>query len=239
MLLDGPEGRHAASVRRIRSGELVELVDGAGTRAQCTVEAVGKDSLTCLISRVVFEAAPQPQVVVVQALAKGDRSELAVELMTEAGVDVIVPWAATRSIARWDAAKAAKGEQRWASIAREAAKQSRRAWVPEIAALATTAQVADLAGGAQLVLVLHESAARPITSALAPEAGRVVIVVGPEGGLTDDEVNILGSDPVRLGPEVVRTSTAGAIATAVLLSGTRRWLQGAGEWGGHSESDQA
>lgn len=223
VLLDGPEGRHAAAVRRIRVGETVELCDGAGARATCAVTGAAKDSITCDVVAVSVQPAPSPQITVVQALAKGERADLAVELMTEAGVDAIVPWSAERSIARWDTAKAAKGVERWRTIAREAAKQARRAWVPSVSELASTAQVGAILASADLILVLHEQATRAIATVELGAAQNVVLVVGPEGGLSDHEVNAFGGDPVRLGPEVVRTSTAGALAAAVLLAGTGRW----------------
>lgn len=216
--LTGPEGRHASTVRRIRVGERVDLVDGAGTRCTCDVVAVGKDVLTCAVLDRVLEPAPTPRITLVQALAKGSRGELAVELATEVGVDVVVPWSAARSIA-----KAPPGEPpaRWVSTAREAAKQSRRAWFPEVTAPRTTSAVAGLPGQ---LLVLHESADAPLSA--AEITGDVVLVVGPEGGIAPEELDTLsshGGSVVRLGRSVLRTSTAGAAAIAVVSSRTGRW----------------
>ena len=213
ILLDGPEGRHAALVKRIRVGETVDLVDGRGTRATGTVTATTKDTVTVDVVRRVLEPAPSPRLTVVQALAKGDRGELAVELLTEVGVDVIVPWAAARCVAKWTD----KSLQRWRSTAHEAAKQSRRAWFPEVREVASTAEVAALPD----VLVLHEEAATPLSAASV--SGDVVLVVGPEGGIAPEELVALGGTAVRLGPTVLRTSTAGAAAAAVLSARLGRW----------------
>ena len=221
--LDGPEGRHAVTVKRVRAGERVDLTDGAGHLAECVVSGVGKDTLSCTVEKMHLVCAPVPAVTVVQALVKGDRGELAVELMTEAGVDAIVPWAASRSIARWDGDRAARGLARWTATAREASKQCRRPWAARIEPIASTADVAQLIAGADLAVVLHEGASRPISELAMPAVGSVVIVVGPEGGISDEELSVFEAEPVRLGPEVVRTSTAGALAAGVLLSRSSRW----------------
>jgi 16S rRNA (uracil1498-N3)-methyltransferase len=165
-------------------------------------------------------------VTVVQALAKGDRGELAVELMTEVGVDTIVPWAASRCMTQWKGERGAKALRRWRSTAREAAKQSRRAWFPEVTELATTANVVELIRPAVMPLILHESAGGGVGELAPPPAGDIVLVVGPEGGITDDEIDqfgAVGAVAVRLGPTVLRTSTAAAVAAGVLLARTARW----------------
>jgi len=222
VVLTGPEGRHAATVRRLRAGEVVELCDGRGGRASCVVAAVGRDEVALEVRSRTREPAPSPRLVLVQALAKGDRGELAVELATEVGVDLVVPWAAARSVVRWDGARGDKARERWRATAREAGKQSRRAWLPEVAPLERTAQVAArLAAAAGLVL--HEAAATPLTQVALPGEGDVVLVVGPEGGIGEDELAALGGTAVRLGPTVLRTSTAGAAALAVLSARTGRW----------------
>ncbi len=222
VVLDGPEGRHAAGAKRLRSGEMVDLVDGRGTRAGCEVVDVGRDTVVLRVLRRVTEIVPVPRLVLVQALPKGDRGELAVELATEVGVDEVVPWVAARCVMQWKGDRGDKQLARWRSTAREAAKQSRRAYVPEVTVLHTTRQLVDRLAGV-LVLVLHESAAEPLTSVDLPADGTVAVVVGPEGGLTDDEVQQLGGRAVRLGPSVLRTSTAGAAAVAVLSARTGRW----------------
>lgn len=224
--LDGDEGHHAAVVRRIRRGECVDLTDGAGHVARCVVVDAGKRGLSCEVQSRSDVPPPAPRVTVVQALPKGDRGELAVELMSEVGVDAIVPWAANRCITQWRGERGAKSLRRWRSSAREAAKQSRRAWFPEVTELATTSAVADLVGGAALALVLHEGADGAVGQPTPPAAGDLVLIVGPEGGLIDDEIDLFtaaGGVAVRLGPTVLRTSTAGAVAAGVLLSRTDRW----------------
>lgn len=229
--LTGAEGRHAATVRRLRPGEPVELVDGLGRRATGIVAAVsGRDRVDVDLAAVADEPAPDPSVTVVQALPKGDRGTLTVELLTEVGVDAIVPWSASRCVAAWRGDKAVSGVQRWTATAREAAKQARRARVPEVAGLARTADVAArvaaavAAGG--VAMLLHESATMRVADLPLATADSVLLVVGPEGGLSDDEVASLtaaGAASVRLGPTVLRTSTAGAAATALVMAATGRW----------------
>ncbi|WP_127783450.1 16S rRNA (uracil(1498)-N(3))-methyltransferase [Rhodococcus sp. X156] len=229
-VLDGAEGRHAATVRRLRSGERVLLTDGRGGVADCTVTTVGRDRLELAVQARQDVAPAVPQVTVVQALPKGERSDLAVELATEAGVDAVVPWQAARCVARWQGPKADKGVQRWQSTATQAAKQSRRAHVPEVAPLHSTTEVAELvartvAEGGH-ALVLHESAQAPMAD-LVLDGPRVLLVVGPEGGIADDELAVLtaqGAVAVHLGPTVLRTSTAAAVALGALGVLTPRWL---------------
>ena len=223
VVVSGAEGHHAADVRRLRTGEAVELVDGAGLRVSGRVVDVRRGEVTVEVLGVDREPAPSLRLVIVQALPKGDRGELAVELLTEVGVDEIVPWVAARCVAQW------RGERtlaRWRSTARQATKQSRRAWEPVVPPCATTADVAALLGSAALPLVLHESATESVSSVAVPESGDVVMVVGPEGGITDEELAAFaeaGARVVRLGPTVLRTSSAGAAAAAALLSRTPRW----------------
>jgi 16S rRNA (uracil1498-N3)-methyltransferase len=228
VVLDGPEGRHAATVRRLRPGERVDLTDGAGLSAECVVAAVtGRETVLLDVLRQDRHEPPAPRLVVVQALPKGDRGELAVETMTEVGVDEIVPWAAARCVTQWRPERREKALGRWRSAAREAAKQSRRVWLPEVAELATTPQVAGRIGAAARALILHESATIPLSGGgELPATGEILVVVGPEGGITDAELatfTAAGAVPVRLGPTVLRTSTAGVAAAAVLLSATARW----------------
>jgi 16S rRNA (uracil1498-N3)-methyltransferase len=226
VVLDGPEGRHAATVRRLQRGERVDLTDGAGLLAECVVTASERDALRLDVIARHRQPAPEPRVVVVQALPKGDRGELAVEVMTEAGVDEIVPWAAARCVTRWRPDRRDKALARWRGTAREAAKQARRAWLPEVSEPATTAQVAKRIDAAAAAVVLHEAATASIGLLDLPPAGEIIVVVGPEGGITDAELaafSAAGGRPARLGPTILRTSTAGVVAVAVLLSRTRRW----------------
>jgi 16S rRNA (uracil1498-N3)-methyltransferase len=227
--LDGPEGRHAALVRRMRPGERVDLTDGAGRLAQCIVRAVGGAGDPALDLDVLeHRSTPQPEpcITVVQALAKGDRGELAVEMMTEIGVDVIVPWSASRSIVQWRADRGEKALAKWRSTAAEAAKQARRVWWPKITEPATTARVAQLLEKATLAAVLHEDAASSLADLTIDRTGDVVLVVGPEGGISPEELRAFtdaGAVAYRMGPTVLRTSTAGTAAAAVLLARSSRW----------------
>ncbi|MEP9361386.1 16S rRNA (uracil(1498)-N(3))-methyltransferase [Nocardioides sp. CN2-186] len=224
--VEGDEAHHAVAVRRLRVGEQVVLTDGAGTSVQGPVASTGKRVFAVTVSTVTRHEAPTPSVVVVQALPKGERGELAVEVLTEIGVAEIVPWAAARSVAVWKGERATKSLAKWRSTAREAAKQARRTWFPSVAELASTPDVVDLISAADLAVVLHEESHLPLASIEVPRSGTVVVVVGPEGGLTDEEVDgfvAAGALQVRLGTEVLRTSTAGLAAVAALLSRTDRW----------------
>ncbi len=223
VIVEGPEAHHAVAVRRLAVGEPVVLTDGAGLVAECEVAETGKARLVAVVRTLVSVPRSQPGVVVVQALPKGDRGELAVELLTEIGVARIVPWAAARSVAVWRGDRAARSLAKWQTTAREAAKQARRAWLPEVAPLASTADVVALVSAAPLALVLHEAATEPLPSDV-PDG--VVLVVGPEGGLAPEELAAFadaGARTVRLGAEVLRTSTAGVAAVAALMSRTDRW----------------
>jgi 16S rRNA (uracil1498-N3)-methyltransferase len=235
-VLTGAEGRHAATVRRLAPGERLDLTDGAGSLAECRVTAVAPGTVELAVLSRRTQPAPRPRLVVVQAIPKGDRGELAVETMTEVGVDVIVPWAAQRCVAVWRGERADKGAARWRSTALAAAKQSRRAWFPEITALASTADVASRVAGAGLALLLDSEAPDPLTAAVTPatapatspggDGGDIVLIVGPEGGIAPDEAEFLakaGATGARLGPTVLRASTAGAVAAALVLSAAGRW----------------
>ena len=222
--LDGDEGRHAATVKRMREGEVINLCDGKGMRAFTTVAKVHKHTLDLVIDRIVFEDAPEPRFVVVQALAKGERAELAVEMLTEVGADAIVPWKAEHSIGKWDSIE--KGLEKWRRTSRESAKQSRRSWIPEISPLHTTEQVCELISQAQSVFVLHESADQALAACAIREQGTIIVVVGPEGGISPEELAAFaaaGARIVHMGASVMRTSTAGAIAVGGLLMRSQRW----------------
>ncbi len=227
VLLDGPEGRHAATVRRLRVGEAVLLADGRGGMAHAVAAAVARDTVELTITSRELLAAPAPRVVLAQALVKGDRGELAVELATEAGVDAVLPWRAARCVARWeDGPRGDKALARWRSTVREAAKQARRPWLPVVEEPVSTPELARRAAASAAALVLHESAAVALGDVDLPAAGDLLLVVGPEGGVTDDEIDALtaaGARAVRLGPEVLRASTAAAVALGALGALTRRW----------------
>jgi 16S rRNA (uracil1498-N3)-methyltransferase len=226
-VLDGPEGRHAATVKRLRAGEELLLADGRGGLARAVVEDVARDALALRVVDRSLLPSPVPRVVLAQALVKGDRGELAVELATEAGVDAVLPWRAARCVARWEAGP--RGERalaRWRTTVREAAKQARRPWVPVVDEPVTTAVLATRVTDAALALVLHESADQGIGDVALPADGDLLLVVGPEGGIADEELDALvtaGARAVRLGPEVLRASTAAAVALGALGVLTRRW----------------
>ena len=252
-LLDGAEGRHAGVVQRRSPGERVDVVDGAGVRLECVVGSVGGEGVTLQVAARADEPAPDVALVLVQALAKGDRDELAIEAATEVGADVVVPWQAERSVVVWRGDRAAKSRSRWLGTVRAAAKQSRRAWVPEVelavdgrGLVERVHRTVDTGG---VALVLHEEAAEPLAQVdLAPLGARpvdddgssvaaddparagqrreVLVVVGPEGGISARELEALvgaGATAVRLGPHVLRTSTAGPIALALLAQRLGRW----------------
>ncbi len=225
-VLTGGEAHHAATVKRLAVGESVLLSDGRGGLAEARASQVSPD-------RVVFQVLsrsalprPEPWLVVVQALPKGERAELAVELLTELGVDEIVPWSAARSIGQWRGDRIVKGVAKWQRAAQAAAKQSRRARVPLVTELADSGLVATRIAAARTALLLHEEADQPLARLDVPAEGELVLVVGPEGGLSPAELTLFGERggrPVRLGTEVLRTSTAGAAALAVLSVAVGRW----------------
>jgi 16S rRNA (uracil1498-N3)-methyltransferase len=231
VVVDGDEGFHAANVRRIRPGEELDLGDGAGIVAQCVIEATAKGRLVARVQGRRTVDPPTPHITVVQALPKSDRSELAVELATEAGADAFLAWQSERCVARWDGqAKVDKGLRRWQAVARSAGRQSRRPHVPSVTSLVSTPElvrtVATASANGAVVLVLHESATEPLASVAVEGADSLMLVVGPEGGISDDELAALsgaGAIAVRLGPTVLRTSTAAAVALGALGVLTGRW----------------
>lgn len=219
LLLSGDEGRHAAVVRRIRPGEMIMIGDGRGRGVRGLVVEIGPSGLIVEVADHI-EAPEEPRLLVAaQALAKGDRSELAVEMMTEMGISEIIPWQASRSIVRWSEERAARSLTRWRSTVREAAKQSRRLNVPRVSEPVTTRQLAQRVANADLALLLHGEADESIAEVDLPAAGTVLIIIGPEGGISADELGELtraGARPVTISDGVLRTSTAGVVALAAL-----------------------
>lgn len=240
--LTGAEAKHAVTVSRVRPGESLQVGNGAGVLAHGTVIRADPAELVLELASVERIAPRTPRILLVQALAKGDRDELAVQAATELGVDGVLPWSAARSVSRWQGPKVAKGRERWAAIVREAAKQSVRPWVPEVGDLTTTKQLGVLAATTRMLL-LEPTATEPLSGVVTGErhalAGPaavergdavptrdIVLVVGPEGGIAPAELEALtraGASAVRLGPEVLRTSTAGPAAIAVLNVALDRW----------------
>ena len=222
--LTGPEAKHAAVVRRVRLGEPITLGDGAGVWLEGEVASTAPALVEVRVLARREDPRPDPRILLVQALAKGDRDELAVQAACELGVDEIVPWQAARSVSRWEGAKAAKGRERWATIVREAAKQAHRSWIPEVSAVESTADLVRRTGS-QRVLILDPTAPERL-SAIVPDERDIVLVVGPEGGIAPEELERLvaaGAERVLLGETVLRTSTAGPAAIAVLNVARGRW----------------
>lgn len=224
--LDGDEAQHAF-VKRIEPGERIALTDGVGTVADVIVRHSDKQQLRGDVTEVRTVAAPEQRVTLVQAVPKSERAELAVDLAVQGGVDAIVPWISHRTIARWPAAKQAKQVEKWQHQAIASAKQARRAWVPQVADPVTTNQLKDLlaevgeGGVEKQALVLHEDAAVPLTTV---EFGRDIwLIVGPEGGIGEDELELIGARAVTLGPEVLRTASAGFAALCAIGALTTRW----------------
>jgi 16S rRNA (uracil1498-N3)-methyltransferase len=240
-VLGGTEARHAVTVKRIGVGEAVDIADGAGKRLTGTVTAVAAGELTVECVDLAEEPRPGTRLVLVQALAKGDRDELAAETATELGIDAVIPWQAERSIVRWKAERAAKAHAKWQSVVTAAAKQARRAWIPEVRAAVDGAGLQAVVAAADLAVILHEDAVRPLRQVLeawlesdgpgevvADDAGsrEVLLIVGPEGGISPREVTRLcdaGAVTALLGHHVLRSSTAGPAATVLASDILGRW----------------
>lgn len=222
--ISGAEARHAVAVSRVRVGERLTIGDGVGRIVRGSVASAAPDRLELIVDAVTNVPAPTPAIRLAQALAKGGRDESAVQAATELGVDAVIPWAASRSVVRWDGPRAEKGRQRWESIAREATKQSMRAWLPPVIGLVSSVELARSPGR---LLVLSPGADAAISSIGTEDARDITLIVGPEGGIAPDELELLvaaGATPVRLGDEVLRTSTAGPAALAVLNVTLGRWM---------------
>jgi 16S rRNA (uracil1498-N3)-methyltransferase len=234
-VLTGAEARHAVTVKRIAVGESVDIADGAGKRLTGTVSAVGPGELTVECSALETERRPGVRLVLVQALAKGDRDELAAETATELGIDAIIPWQSERSIVRWKGERAAKAHAKWQSVVTAAAKQARRAWIPEVRAVVDGTGLQGAVSAADLAVILHEDAVRPLRLVLeswrdsgpaGPDPREILLIVGPEGGISPREVTRLcsaGAVTALLGHYVLRSSTAGPAATVLASDVLGRW----------------
>ena len=225
VVVDGAEGRHAATVRRTRVGEHLLLTDGAGLRVEGEVVAVGVGTVDARVLSVATDPEPSPRFVLVQALAKNDRDDQAVEAATECGVDEVVPWQASRSVVQWRGERGEKARRKWDAVLVAATKQSRRTRRPLLAPTATTGDLAARVRRSAATYVLHEAASTPLAEVVLPATGDVLVVVGPEGGIAPDELEALsaaGATAVRLGSTVLRSSSAGPAALAV-LSAASRW----------------
>ena len=232
-VLEGPEARHAVTVKRLSPGESVDIVDGAGTRMTGTVAAASPAALDVECMAVATEDRPAVRLVLAQALAKGDRDELAIETATELGIDAVIPWQSERSIVRWKGDRAARAHAKWQSAVSAAAKQARRAWIPEVRAAVETAGLCKAAAAADLAVILHEDAVRPLRAVLEEwrgsadgVSGEVLLIVGPEGGIGPREVTKLcdnGAVTALLGHHVLRSSTAGPAAVVLASDILGRW----------------
>ncbi|MFN8076117.1 MAG: 16S rRNA (uracil(1498)-N(3))-methyltransferase [Kineosporiaceae bacterium] len=226
VLVDGAEGRHAVAVRRLVPGEPADVADGVGRLVRGEVTRAERDALTVRALAVEEVPEPAPRFVLVQALAKGGRDEQAVETCTELGVDEVLPWAAERSVVQWRGERGEKARRGWAEVARAATKQSRRPRLPEVGRAVDLRDLLRRVETCALAVVLHEQAADPLTRLPVPASGDVLLVVGPEGGISERELEQLraaGARTARLGAHVLRSSTAGAAALAVLSAACGRW----------------
>jgi 16S rRNA (uracil1498-N3)-methyltransferase len=234
-VLDGAEARHAVTVKRLAVGEPVDIADGAGKRITGTVTYAAPAQLTVECTSVSAEPRPEIRLVLVQALAKGDRDELAIETATELGIDAVIPWQSERSIVRWKGERAAKAHGKWQSAVTAAAKQARRAWIPEVRPAVDTQALAREVAEAGLAVILHEDAVTPLRRVLgkwseehqeASGPGEILLIVGPEGGISPREVTRLcsaGAVTALLGPHVLRSSTAGPAGVVVASDVLGRW----------------
>lgn len=218
---DSDDAFHAIKVLRIAAGEIFNLSDGAGAWSRVSVNNVNKKSMTVTVLESGFEEALAEQFTIVQAIPKGDRIKESIEMSTEGGVDRIVMWKAARSIGRAD-----EKLEKLQLTAREASKQSRRFRIPQVSGVATTDQVVDEIAKAELALVFHESATSTISRAVTADAKKVLIIIGPEGGLTDDEVETFaaaGAKVVLMGRPILRSAHAGLAAMAAVNTALSVW----------------
>lgn len=228
--LRGQEAHHAATVKRVAPGETIDVVDGQGHRLSCTVVNATPAAVVVTVDRISFDPLPEIRIVLVQALAKGDRSELAVEAATELGVDAVLPWQADRSIVRWRADKAVKGRAKWEALVRTASKQSRRTRVPDVLDVQDSRGLGRWLDGVDHPVLLHEEARESLAGYWNRDPGgrkgTLAVIVGPEGGVSPQELELFadhGASQVQLGNNVLRASTAGPAALAVLNQLSGRW----------------
>ena len=220
VVVEGDEAHHAIKVMRLEIGEEIVVTDVAGNWAQGLVSTIDKKSFKVTVSRRGLEEPRQPELIVIQALTKSDRMRETIELLTVAGVDRIIPWKADRSIAQ----EKENSVEKWNAVAVAASKQSRRLRFPVIESAITTPQVVERFAGK--LIVLHESAAHKFSDLKFIDSDPVVIVVGPEGGISDTELAKLcglSGTPVRLGQEVFRSAHAGFAALSAIQVLIKRW----------------
>jgi len=224
--LTGTEGHHAAAVRRMRVGEAIALTDGRGLKARGVVRAVAPKQLTVAVHSVETIESPVVSFTLVQAVAKGDRDELAIQAATELGAGKVVPWQADRSISKWDG-KEEKNRERWQQIVDEAAKQALRPWFPPVTQVQSSKSLAkQIAESAGTFLVLDPTSPISLNQVELSKSGEVALIVGPEGGITEAELALFetaGAKRVHLGTGILRTSTAGMAAISVLAAKSGYW----------------
>ena len=223
--LVGDEAHHASKVARIQSGEKILVSDGRGHIAEASVTDVSAARVDLDVVEPRFVPKPVPEVWLAQALAKGDRDEYAIQMACELGVDGVIPFAASRSVSVWAGEKKLKGQLRWQKIVQEASKQSLRAWIPEVRQLSTTEEILGQYRDWNVV-VMDPDATTPLSSFEAQTDDPILMVVGPEGGLSPQELEKFeqaGAPAYRLGETVLRTSSAGPAALAVLNVRLGRW----------------
>ena len=218
--LTGEEAKHAVSVRRMRIGEAIAVTNGLGLKVRGTVSALEKNTLTLEVSETIQDVEPDLKFVLVQALAKGDRDELAIQAATELGVFEVIPWQASRSVSIWEGKKRETGRARWQQIVLEAAKQSLRSFVPKVHEVQSTAELAKSLSSFEMAILLDLSGTKSLKDLKLPSEGRIAIIVGPEGGISSEELDKLATaEVVNLGSNVLRTSTAGPAVLAALTLG--------------------
>ena len=224
VVIEGDEAHHLG-VARIKVGERITVTNGAGRRAEVEVLDINKRNVGCRILEVVDEPRPNTILTVVQALTKGDRARETIELLTEGGAEIIIPWQAANSIGQWKEEKDALSK--WRTWAREATKQSRRSWIPQVLDLHSTAELKRRIQDGEFSLVFHESSESSLTEIFNSAAPKeVILVIGPEGGITEDEVAGLvtsGAKVVSIGRAVFRSAHAGVAALAAVQTGFGIW----------------
>lgn len=219
VVLPPEESHHAVKVLRVAPPDIVTVTDGRGTVARAAAARVEAGILTLdVLDRDVVRR-PKPEIVVYQGAAKGHKVDDVVEKLAELGVAELYAYESGRSVAHWDAAKVARLNERWAAIARSAAKQSRNPFVMHAEAGLSWVQVVRRVANEAVPVVLWEEASLPFRTALVEGAERVVLVVGPEGGLDRAEAEALanaGAQLVSLGPRILRTENAALVGVAAL-----------------------
>ncbi|MEY3705303.1 MAG: hypothetical protein RLY29_675 [Actinomycetota bacterium] len=225
VVIEGEEAHHAASVSRVKIGDRIAVTNGMGRRAEVEVIDVNKRNVAARILDVIDEPRSSTVLTVVQALTKGDRARETIELLTEGGVDLIIPWSASRSIGQWREEKDALGK--WRAWAREATKQSRRSWIPQILDLHSTAAIKERISESELSLMFHEVGAERLSIALKDVKPReITLIIGPEGGISEEEASAFsgaGARSVVMGKPIFRSAHAGVAALAAVQSSLGIW----------------